>query len=60
MTTHKTLVDARAISGDAAVVIVEIDHATEGRCFIRVKAPMKMLAYAVGRGSREPYTKEDY
>ncbi|HKT87775.1 MAG TPA: hypothetical protein VJQ59_05035 [Candidatus Sulfotelmatobacter sp.] len=45
METHRTLEDARIAAKAVPGIhcIVEIDHATEDRCFIKVKAPMKSL-----------------
>lgn len=49
MQTHKTLEDARiaakAIPGIHC--IIEIEHATEGRCYIKAKVPMKHLGLAL-------------
>lgn len=51
MTTHKTLEDARiAAKGMPEVMlscIIEIEHTTEGRCYIKSKAPMANLAVAL-------------
>jgi hypothetical protein len=49
MTTHKTLDAARiAAKSDRQVrSIVEIDHATEGRCYIGVRATMAALNVAL-------------
>lgn len=49
MQTHKTLEDARiAAKAERGIdCIVEIDHATEGRCFIKARVPMKNLESAL-------------
>ena len=47
MMTHKTLDAARAINGDGAVAIAEIEHSSDGRCYIRIKAAMDILRTAL-------------
>lgn len=49
MTTHRTIADARAAAKiDTRVrYIVEIDHTSEGRCFLGVMVPMNTLAVAL-------------
>ncbi len=49
MTTHKTIEDARAAAkaNPAVLRIIEINHASEGRCFIGCKAPLKSLEIAL-------------
>jgi len=48
MTTHKTLDGARMAAKSGQVrSIVEIDHATEGRCYIGVRATMAALNVAL-------------
>jgi hypothetical protein len=51
MTTHKTLEEARiaakATTDVVLVCIIEIEHSTEGRCYIKCKAPMASLALAL-------------
>jgi hypothetical protein len=51
MTTHKTLDAARMAAKANAEIrfILEIDHATEGRCYIGVKVPMEALKIALYR-----------
>lgn len=49
MTTHKSIEAARGAAKTTPEVhcIIEIDHATEGRCYIGCKAPMKSLEIAL-------------
>jgi len=49
MNTYKTLAAARAAKTTETVRIVEIEHVTEGRCFVCVKVPMAVLAGAIKR-----------
>jgi len=51
MTTHKTLETARTAAKANSEIrfILEIEHASEGRCFIGVKAPMASLRIALDR-----------
>jgi hypothetical protein len=49
MKTHKTLEDAREAKTTEVVKIIEIEHVSEGRCFIGCKVPMAMLTAAIKR-----------
>ena len=51
MTTHKTLETARTAAKVNSEIrfVLEIDHATDGRCFIGAKAPMAALQIALDR-----------
>ena len=51
MTTHKTLTDARTTAKANSEIryILEIDHTSEGRCYIGVKAPLAALKIALDR-----------
>jgi hypothetical protein len=49
MKTYKTLDQAREAKTTEVVKIIEIEHATEGRCFIGCKVPMAVLAGALKR-----------
>ena len=49
METHKSLDEARAAAkvNPSIARIIEINHSTEGRCFIKAKAPMETLRIAL-------------
>lgn len=49
MNTYKTLDAARAAKTTDTLKIVEIEHKTEGRCFVCCKVPMAVLAGALKR-----------
>ncbi|AQT69974.1 hypothetical protein STSP2_03174 [Anaerohalosphaera lusitana] len=58
MTTYETLTKAReaAKTIDGARMVIEIDHAAEGRCYIVTKCNLKMLRNAL---SRKPMAEID-
>jgi hypothetical protein len=47
MQTYKTIQIARSAAADGAVQIVEIEHATEGRCYIVAKCSIEYLRKAL-------------